>query len=144
MTDGVAVITGGASGIGLATARAFVAGGAHAVIVDRDAAAADQAARGLGEATAVTADVSREAECRRVAERTREVGRPTRWLVNCAASFLLKGEDATAADWDHSLGVNVKGSALMASAVVPLIREAGGSAIVNVASISGWIAQPNH
>jgi NAD(P)-dependent dehydrogenase (short-subunit alcohol dehydrogenase family) len=71
------------------------------------------------------------------------LGRPVKWLVNCAASFLAKGEEATAADWDLSLGVNVKGSALLASAVVPLMRAAGGGAIVNIASISGYIAQPN-
>ena len=70
-------------------------------------------------------------------------GLPVRALVNCAASFLAKGEEATPADWDLSLGVNVKGTALMASAVVPLLRAAGGGAIVNLASISGYIAQPN-
>src|SRR5207253_3189332 len=86
-------------------------------------------------------------DCRRAAETARLIGehssRPVRWLVNCAASFLSAAENATASDWDTSLGVNVKGSALMAGAVAPLIRAAGGGAIVNVASISGWIAQPN-
>jgi NAD(P)-dependent dehydrogenase (short-subunit alcohol dehydrogenase family) len=71
------------------------------------------------------------------------LGGAVRYLVNCAATFLSKAEDATDADWDASLGVNVRGTAMMASAIVPLIRSAGGGAIVNVASISGYIAQPH-
>ena len=139
----VAVISGGASGIGEATAEAFIAAGAHVVIFDRDAARLESVAAALGSATPVLGDVSVWGDCQAAAAGARAVGRPVRWLVNCAASFLAKGEDATAADWDQSLGVNVKGTALLASAVVPLLREAGGGAIVNVASISGYIAQPN-
>ena len=143
----VAVVTGGASGIGRATAQELVRAGAAVVIVDRDEPRARQTAAELGDATAVVGDVSREEDCRRAAETARGVGeqggRPVRWLVNCAASFLSAAEKATGSDWDTSLGVNVKGSALMAGAIAPLIRAAGGGAIVNVASISGWIAQPD-
>jgi NAD(P)-dependent dehydrogenase (short-subunit alcohol dehydrogenase family) len=147
----VAVITGGASGIGRATAQEFVKNGADVVLVDRDADLLPKTMRSLGAgAHGVVADVSKPEDCRRAAEEAGKaassaggLGKRVRWLVNCAASFLSKAEDASAEDWDLSLGVNVKGSALMASAVVPLIRAAGGGAIVNTASISGWIAQPN-
>jgi NAD(P)-dependent dehydrogenase (short-subunit alcohol dehydrogenase family) len=143
----LAVVTGGASGIGRATAQELVRAGARVVIVDRDERRAEQTAAELGDATVVVGDVSREGDCRRAAEAARHVGeqseRPVRWLVNCAASFLSAAEGATGSDWDTSLGVNVKGSALMTGAVAPLIRAAGGGAIVNVASISGWVAQPN-
>lgn len=139
----VVVITGGASGIGRATAIEFVKAGAHAVLVDRDSAKAETTARELDNATVVVADVSKDEDCARAAAAAAGVGKPVRWLVNCAASFLSKAENATGADWDLSLGVNVKGSALMASAVIPLIRAAGGGAIVNTGSISAWIAQPN-
>ena len=139
----VVVITGGASGIGRATAIEFVKAGAHAVLVDRDSAKAETTARELGAATPVVADVSKDEDCARAAAVAAGLGKPVRWLVNCAASFLSKAENATGADWDLSLGVNVKGSALMASAVIPLIRAAGGGAIVNTGSISAWIAQPN-
>lgn len=143
--DGAAiVITGGASGIGRATAEAFVAAGGRVVLVDRDGdtlartiAAFDEAAVG------VAGDVSVEADCRAAADAAAALGVPVRALVNCAASFLARGEAASATDWDLSLGVNVKGTALMASAIIPLIRAAGGGAIVNLASISGYIAQPN-
>lgn len=143
--DQVAVITGGASGIGLATARAFAGAGARVVLVDRDADRALTASEELGEdrARAVVGDV-REAETRqRAAQAAESFGVPTRYLVNCAASFLARGEDASPGDWEISLGVNVAAGALMAAAVLPLLRRAGGGAIVNVASISGWIAQPN-
>jgi NAD(P)-dependent dehydrogenase (short-subunit alcohol dehydrogenase family) len=145
--DGVAIITGGASGIGLATARAFVREGAAIVVVDRDEAKSEQVAAELQAAAAATqsvvGDVRSEETRQRVVAAARELEQPVRYLVNCAASFLARGEDATPADWDVSFGVNVAASALMASAVVPLIRQAGGGAIVNIASISGYIAQPN-
>jgi NAD(P)-dependent dehydrogenase (short-subunit alcohol dehydrogenase family) len=143
----IAVITGGASGIGRATAQELVKAGAGVVIVDRDEPLAQRTAAELKDATVVVADVSRDGDCRRAAQVARNLSegshRPVRWLVNCAASFLSAAEHATGSDWDTSLGVNVKGSALMAGAIAPLIRAAGGGAIVNVASISGWIAQPN-
>ena len=139
----VAVITGGASGISQATAEAFVAAGAHVVLLDRDEARLADVAAQLGAATPVAGDVSRPESCAAAARAAAGAGRPMRSLVNCAAYIQARGEDATAADWDLSLGVNVKGTALMASAVVPLLRAAGGGAIVNIASISGYIAQPN-
>jgi NAD(P)-dependent dehydrogenase (short-subunit alcohol dehydrogenase family) len=139
-----AVITGGASGIGLATAEAFIALGGHVVLFDRDADRLARTAAALGAvATPVVGDVARPEDCQQAARAAAATGRPVRALVNCAASFLARGEEATAADWDLSLGVNVKGTALMAAAIVPLMRVAGGGAIVNLASISGHIAQPN-
>ncbi|MFJ2581817.1 SDR family NAD(P)-dependent oxidoreductase [Kitasatospora aureofaciens] len=142
------MVTGAASGIGRATAHAFAAAGAHVVLVDRDAPALRRTAEELsaGEfaagATPVHGDISRPADCLAAAEAAGAVGLPVRALVNCAATFLSRGEDATAEDWDVSLGTNVKGTALMTSAVVPLMRGAGGGSIVNIASVSGHIAQP--
>lgn len=138
-----AVITGGASGIGRASAEAFVAAGTHVVLLDRDAQRLAETAATLGAATAVHGDVSRWEACQAAARAAQATGRPIRALVNCAATFLAKAEDATAEDWDTSLGVNVKGTALMVASIVPLLRAAGGGAIVNVASISGYIAQPH-
>jgi dihydroanticapsin dehydrogenase len=64
-------------------------------------------------------------------------------LVNNAAIFILRGIDATPDDWRQMLDVNVMGPALVAKHIVPAIRQAGGGAIVNLASISSFIAQPN-
>ena len=137
-----AVVTGGASGIGLATARAFIQEGAHVVIVDRDRERAEAVARELTPSSIVVGDVREEQTQRATADAAVASGKPVKYLVNCAASFLARGEDASSSDWDLSLGVNVKGTALMASTIIPLIRNAGGGAIVNTASISGYIAQP--
>jgi NAD(P)-dependent dehydrogenase (short-subunit alcohol dehydrogenase family) len=142
-TGAVAVVTGAASGIGQATARAFDRAGAHVVVVDRDRDHAIGVVRELRSASAVVGDIVEDVTRHSTVAAAAAVGKPVRYLVNCAASFLSKAEDATAADWDLSLGVNVKGTALMASAMIPLIRAAGGGVIVNVASISGYIAQPN-
>jgi NAD(P)-dependent dehydrogenase (short-subunit alcohol dehydrogenase family) len=137
------VITGGASGIGRASAEAFAVAGAHVVLVDRDAPRLVATTATVPAATAVHGDVSRWEDCQAAARAAQATGRPVRALVNCAATFLAKGQDATASDWDTSLGINVKGTALMATSIVPLLRASGGGAIVNVASISGYIAQPN-
>ncbi|MFE4973465.1 SDR family oxidoreductase [Kitasatospora sp. NPDC056651] len=137
------VITGSASGIGRAVAHAFVDAGAHAVLVDRDA---DGLRRVAGElapaASVVVGDIARDPDCREAARAAAATGRPVRALVNCAADFLALGEGAGPADWDRSLSVNVKGSALMTSALAPLLRAARGASVVNVASVSGHIAQP--
>jgi NAD(P)-dependent dehydrogenase (short-subunit alcohol dehydrogenase family) len=63
-------------------------------------------------------------------------------LVNNAATFVLKGIDATLEDWHRSLGVNVIGAAFVTKYVVPAIKNRGGGAIVNVSSISAFAAQP--
>ena len=139
----VAVVTGGASGIGLAPARGFVTAGAHVVIVDRDADRAATVSRELQSVSTVIGDIRADSTRAAAVDAAKAVGKPVRYLVNCAASFLSKAENATAADWDVSLGVNVAGTALVASAIIPLLRAAGGGAIVNTASISGYIAQPN-
>ncbi|MEA2441280.1 MAG: hypothetical protein QOH76_2704 [Thermoleophilaceae bacterium] len=144
MQDTIAIVTGAASGIGLATAEAFAVQGTHVILMDRDGERLHDIAEKFGSsATSICGDVSQSADCRRAAAATLEVGLPLSALVNCAASFLAKGEAAEADDWDTSLGTNVKGTALMASASVPVMRQTGGGAIVNLASISGYIAQPN-
>jgi dihydroanticapsin dehydrogenase len=65
-------------------------------------------------------------------------------LVNNAAIFILRGIDATPEEWRQMLDVNVMGPALVAKHVVPAIRAAGGGAVVNLGSISSFIAQPNY
>jgi NAD(P)-dependent dehydrogenase (short-subunit alcohol dehydrogenase family) len=144
IADTVCVVTGGASGIGRATAHSFAEAGAHVILVDRDADMLGRTAKELdGTATAVLGDISQQADCRAAARAAAAVGGPIRSLVNCAATFLARGEEATPEDWDTSLGINVKGSALMTAALVPLLRAAEGSSVVNVASVSGHIAQPS-
>jgi dihydroanticapsin dehydrogenase len=65
-------------------------------------------------------------------------------LVNNAAVFVLRGIEATPEEWRQSLDVNVIGPAIVSKHVVPHIRRAGGGAVVNLGSISSFIAQPSH
>lgn len=146
-TDKVAIVTGGASGIGAAVVREFAAEGAAVAIFDinvplGEAHAADLQAAGyrvrfhrvdVSDAEAVQAAVAAVAS---------EYG-SVNCLVNCAVSFTAKGVDVTTADWDRSLGVNVRGTSNTVQACYPHMKAAGGGAVVNIASISGHIAQPN-
>ena len=65
-------------------------------------------------------------------------------LINNAAVFVLRGIEATPEEWRQSLEVNVMGPSLVAKHVVPAMRQAGGGSIVNLGSISSFIAQPNY
>lgn len=137
----VVLVTGGASGIGLAAATAFAGRGAHAVLADRDIEAAGAAAEALrqagGRASAVALDVTDEAA---VVDAFAGVGaRLGRLdvLVNNAGLSIRKGiTELQLADWEKVFAVNVTGAFLCARAAVPLLKAQGG-AIVNVASIMG-------
>jgi dihydroanticapsin dehydrogenase len=147
LKDKVAVVTGGGAGIGRATCELFAEEGAAVVVAERDEAtgrdAAEQIARKGGRALFVRTDVADEASIRAmVAEAVRAFGR-INVLVNNAAVFVLRGIEATPEEWRQILDVNVMGPALVTKHVVPEMRKAGGGAIVNLASISSFIAQPN-
>jgi dihydroanticapsin dehydrogenase len=140
----VAVITGGGSGIGRATCERFAEEGAGVVIAERDEASGRETAGKIGgKGLFVRTDVTDEASVKHmVAEAVRAFG-TINILVNNAAVFILRGIEATPEEWRQILDVNVMGPALVAKHVVPQMREAGGGAIVNLASISSFIAQPN-
>ena len=142
-----AIITGGAAGIGQATAQVFAEEGASVAVIDTDRAAGEETvveikAQG-GAALYLHADIAREEEvARAVAETTRAFG-GVDVLVNNAAAFVLRGLEATIEEWQRSLGVNVVGTALMSRYAAEEMKKRGGGAIVNLASISSFIAQPN-
>jgi dihydroanticapsin dehydrogenase len=147
LRDKVAVITGGGAGIGRATCELFASEGAAVVIAERDAqtgrAVAEHIQSKGGQALFVQTDVAHEASIQRmVAEAVRVFGR-LNVLVNNAAVFVLRGIEATPEEWRQILDVNVMGPALVAKHVVPHLRRAGGGAIVNLSSMSSFIAQPH-
>lgn len=147
LTDKVAIITGSGSGIGQATAELFGEQGARVVVVDIDGKAGQAAAQRIrdqqGSVHFIEADIAKDADARRIsAEAVKTFGRID-ILVNNAATFVLKGFDATAEDWQRSLSTNVIGTGLVTKYAVEQMIKSGGGAIVNMGSISGLVAQPN-
>jgi dihydroanticapsin dehydrogenase len=147
LKDKVAVITGGGAGIGRATCELFAEEGAAVVIAERDAqtgrAVAEQIQSRGGQALFVQTDVTDEASIQSMVDQAVRVNGRLNILVNNAAVFVLRGIEATPEEWRQILEVNVMGPALVAKHVVPHLRQAGGGAIVNLASISSFIAQPH-
>jgi dihydroanticapsin dehydrogenase len=146
LRDKVAIVTGGAAGIGQATADLFAQEGAAVTIFDVDEAAGRQSASAIagngGQALFVRADISDEASVRdAVAETTSRFGRID-ILVNNAAAFVLKGLEATTGDWRRVLEVNVVGTALCSRFAAEEMKKTGKGAIVNLGSISSFVAQP--
>ncbi|MEO7243034.1 MAG: glucose 1-dehydrogenase [Variovorax sp.] len=136
----VALVTGGASGIGNVFARRLAADGAAVVIADlRDAeeAAAKVSALGL-KAVGVSGDVSKETDVRAMVEMAESAFGGVDILVNNAALFssLKPGPftDITAEEWQQVMAVNTLGPFLAAKYAVPLMARRGGGSIVNVAS----------
>lgn len=142
----VAIVTGGASGIGLATVEELCKEGCAVLFVDldergRSVAEALQAANGDG--LFFQGDVSDERVCYAAVEAALEKWGKIDFLVNNAFSFIAKGLDATHADWERMLQVGPIGYATMAQAVVEPMKRSGGGAIVNISSVSAFVAQPN-
>jgi len=135
----VAIVTGGAAGLGLAYARRFVAEGARVVIADVvDGADALKRLSAPAATHAVRADVAVFADCERMVDEARRRFGRVDVLVNNAAVFAtLKPSHFEAipeAEWDRVMAVNVKGIWNCARAAAPVMRAQGGGRIVNVAS----------
>lgn len=137
----VCVVTGGASGIGAATARALAEVNARVAIVDRDEASAIAAAHAIcddrSRVIGVGCDIADEAAVRDAATRVRRELGPVHGLVN-NAGFLRAGalEDVSVADWNDVLAVNLTGQLLCAREFGRDMLAAGRGAIVHVASIA--------
>ena len=137
----VAVISGGSSGIGLATAERFAADGAKVYILGRDAARGAAAVRHIEEQTGVSVsfvgcDVKKAASCREAASKIASYERHIDILVNSAGVYAEQRlENMTEADYDAIMDTNVKGTLLLTQACLPLMF--GGGSIVNIASDAG-------
>jgi NAD(P)-dependent dehydrogenase (short-subunit alcohol dehydrogenase family) len=136
----VAAITGGASGIGLATATLFAVAGARVAILDRDEAAARAAADGIDAgANAMAVDVSDEPSVEKAIDRVVHDHGALDILV-CSAGIALRrpSVELSLADWERVVAVNMTGVFLSARAAARrMIASGRGGAIVTVSSIMG-------
>ncbi len=140
----VALITGGTSGIGEATARRFVAEGARVAITGRRFERGAQLSRELP-CVYLPGDVTDAAHCAQaVAATVAEYGRLDILFNN--AGIVTQGtlEATSEADWDRTFAVNVKGVYLMTKAALPVMRRQGGGVIVNNASDWGLVGGPGY
>jgi NAD(P)-dependent dehydrogenase (short-subunit alcohol dehydrogenase family) len=142
LADRVAIVTGGASGLGRAIALGYAREGAHVAIVDRDyegAGATAGAVESAGRrALAVQADVARAALCTEAVERVvAELGRVDVLLNAAGVSSNEPFLEATENEFERVLQVDLKGTFFFAQAVARQMVQQGRGAIVNVASQSG-------
>jgi len=141
LVDKVALITGGASGIGRATALLFAREGATVVIADLNAQAGRAVVNDItqagGRAYFESTDVSDAAECQRVVEHTlSEFGKIDILFNNAGIIRRATVLDLSEEDWDRVMAVNVKSIFLLSRGVIPHMQKAGGGSIINTAS--GW------
>lgn len=140
LNDRVALVTGGAAGIGRAIALALAAHGADVALIDRqsaEATAAEVRARGR-RALTVSADVAEFAEAdRAVAETLSQLGRVDILINNAGINKDGVVWKMTEEQWDAVLDVNLKGSFNFIRAVAPLFKTQGSGKIVNITSING-------
>ena len=142
----VAIVTGGAQGIGSAIAARLVADGYRVVVADVDAEAGREATRALGPAARfVRCDVADEAQVRACVKAALAGGRRLDALVNNAALARPARVPVTKlplATWNRTLAVNLTGAFLMAKHAAPHLRRARG-AIVNIASTRALQSEPD-
>lgn len=144
----VALVTGGAAGIGRATALAFAAEGLQVVVSDVDVAGGESTVALIreagGDAVFVRCDVAREAEVKTLVERTLAAYGRLDYAFNNAGIEIEKGRlaEGSEAEFDAIMGVNVKGVWLCMKHQLPVMLAQGGGAIVNTASVAGVLAAP--
>ncbi len=138
LDDKVALITGGASGMGKIACERFAAEGARVVVVDFDEAGGAAVASSIGErATFVRADVSQWTDCEAMVAQAMSTFGGLHVLYNNAGVFpgndggVLETPEAT---WDRVMEINLKGVWFGCRAGIPAMVESGGGSIVNVAS----------
>jgi len=140
----VAIITGGASGLGLAVARLMGREGARLVLVDWDQAGLDASVAEISasgaEVRSLRGDVSEPGTASAAIQLARSAFGRLDVLFNNAGIDPLRARsvvETEVADWDRILDVNVRSAFLMSREAIPLMREGGGGSIVNTASTAG-------
>lgn len=148
LKDKVAIVTGGAGGIGRATGLRFAREGAVVVLTDVDEAAArtvDQIRAMGAEAQFLCHDVTQEKDWARVVEGTHRTYGRVDILFNNAGVYIIRPlVDTTMEDWSHVMSVNVTGPFLGMKHVVPLMAKRGTGSVINASSDAGLVGSANH
>ncbi|HKV03855.1 MAG TPA: glucose 1-dehydrogenase [Candidatus Acidoferrales bacterium] len=142
----VAIVTGGGRGIGRAIARKFAAEGAAVVVTARSDNEIRQVVAeiqsGGGKAAAVTADVSREADCKKIVDAARGAFGAVHILVNNAAIYGPVGpvEKFPLRDWDEVMAVNLRAPLVLSQLVLPEMYERKMGTILNISTVGAKAA----
>lgn len=143
----VALVTGGASGLGEAVSMRLAAEGAHVVVADVDGAGAERVAAAIaaagGAAGAVAGDVTRRADVARMVGAAADAGGLHALVLSAAVEVMAPLGDTTDDDWQRVLDVNLKGPFLCMQQAIPVMARGGGGAVVALGSTLGAIGQPN-
>jgi meso-butanediol dehydrogenase/(S,S)-butanediol dehydrogenase/diacetyl reductase len=144
LADKITVITGGGTGIGAATARAFAAEGAQVVLFGRRAAPLAQTAGEIGErALAITGDITREDDVKRLVQKTLEAHGRIDTLVHNAGVFRPGPlHETDNQSWDDTMNTNVRGPFLLTREVLKGMVAQGSGNLIFINSILGQIAVP--
>jgi NAD(P)-dependent dehydrogenase (short-subunit alcohol dehydrogenase family) len=141
----VAIVTGGSAGIGRATVEELCREGAAVVFTGLEADEGTQAERELKEAGRevlfLAGDMAETSFVKETVQRASAHFKRVDYLVNNAFSFIAKGSEATSEDWHRVYEVGPIAYAHMGSLVAEEMRKVGGGAIVNISSISAFVAQ---
>jgi 3(or 17)beta-hydroxysteroid dehydrogenase len=144
----VAIVTGGAGGLGAAEALLLAKEGAAVVVTDIEEASIERVAREIitqgGKAVALRHDVTSESEWRGVMHRTLEAFGKLDVLVNNAGVILYKKiEDISLSEWRWVMSVNLDGVFLGTKFAIEAMKKSGGGSIVNISSVAGLIGNPD-
>lgn len=147
LKDKRAVVTGAGNGIGRAIAMRFAMEGARVLVAEIEEGPGNETVKSIreagGDAQFCHTDISDEQSIAAMADLAAKEFDSVDVLVNNAAAFIFGDiENATMDDWQRVFAVNVTGPATCVRMMLPALRKAGGGAIVNIASVSGLIAQP--
>jgi NAD(P)-dependent dehydrogenase (short-subunit alcohol dehydrogenase family) len=141
--SGVAIVTGGGSGIGAAISKRLAADGFAVVVADIDEAGCTRTVSEIGaSALGVSADASDYEDCERIVAEALHLGE-LRVVVNCAGVMVDRDSVSTISDseLERLFAVNVFGVFRLARASVPALRQAAGSVIVTVSSVHAFKTQ---
>lgn len=146
MAGKVALITGGAAGIGASIAETFIAKGARVGLVDVNGEAAERRAAALGDAArSFRCDVTQPAAVTATVDAALDAFGRIHVLVNSAGVVMLeRAEDLSAESWETTLSVNLTGTFLVCQAVGRHMLQAGGGKIINLASQAASVALDEH